>query len=43
MTFDATAICAVVGGPDYEVQLSGNSSRMDYSISPSSHRIDLKE
>ena len=30
---EATAICAVKGGPDYEIQLSGQASLVQYKFS----------
>jgi len=41
--FKTTAICQIEGGPDYEVTIRGKSSRMDFSITPSSHMINLHE
>ncbi|OHS93646.1 hypothetical protein TRFO_11642 [Tritrichomonas foetus] len=34
--FSCTAICHVIGGPEYAIQLTGSSAAIDYSISPKS-------
>ena len=37
------AVCAVDGGPEYEVQLTGDSSEMTYRITPGNNTLDFGE
>ena len=38
-TYNAVAVCHIIGGPDYTMKLSGGSANIQYKIEPSS--IDL--